>query len=230
MINTLPFCPGQQLVSHALTERHSSFNNQAVRADGGGGGGEHSHERRAYVQGLAWLLQGLPQDLDEIERADLRRAIPPQLVGCETDQHRIGGGGPNSRRLGAPSQGRGDDAGTDGRSFIRRVIAALIVQIFVPLQWLWACFVALLARAVYLERKYQVAELVLKHSGELGYTMGRSSVRLSGMIYNHGGARVGAVLTDAVAYVAEGVFKGVSDGLREACLALKEREMVDLDQ
>lgn len=102
------------------------------------------------------------------------------------------------------------------------MVAALIVQLVGPMQILWAYLLTLLGHAIYLERKYKVTEHVVKHSGELGYTVGKNGVKLSGVIYHNGGARVGAVLTDAVAYVADGVVKGISDGIREACLELKE--------
>lgn len=210
-------------MNNALSERRSSFSQgrggAAAAADG-----DHSNERRAYVQGLAWLLQGLPQDLDEQERQDLTRSMPSHLLqGGEMDRNR------GHRRLGAPSSSsqrtgkrrsrRSDD---DSRSFIQRAIAALIVQLIGPMQILWAYLLTLLSHAVYLERKYKVTEHVVKHSGELGYTMGKNGVKLSGVIYHNGGARVGAVLTDAVAYVADGVVKGVSDGIREACLELEK--------
>lgn len=227
-------------MNNALSERRSSFS----QGRGGGGGstgaaaadGDHSNERRAYVQGLAWLLQGLPQDLDEQERQDLTRSMPPHLLsGSEMDRNR------GHRRLGLPSSssqqtggrkrrrrqrrsGGGyydDNDDDDGRSFIQRAVAALIVQLIGPMQILWAYLLTLLGHAIYLERKYKVTEHVVKHSGELGYTMGKNGVKLSGAIYRNGGARVGAVLTDAVAYVADGVVKGLSDGIREACLELE---------
>lgn len=194
-------------MNNALSERRSSFN-QGRAADG-----DRSNERRAYVQGLAWLLQGLPQDLDDQERQDLTRSMPPPLLG---EMNSISG----HRRRG-PSIRHANGA-HGGRSFIQRMVAALIVQLIVPMQFIWAYLITLLGHAVYLERKYKVTEHVVKHSGELGYTVGKNGVKLSGVIYNNGGARVGAVITDAVAYVADGVVKGISDGIREACLELKE--------
>lgn len=103
-------------------------------------------------------------------------------------------------------------------------MAALIVQLVAPVQFFWAYFVVLLGYAVYLERKYKVAEVVVKCSGAMGYSVGVNGVRCVGVVYQHGGARVGAVITEAVAYVCDGVLKGVSDGIREACLELKEGE------
>lgn len=200
-------------MNSAISERRSSFSHGRADVD-------HSNERRAYVQGLAWLLQGLPHELDDHERQDLLRAMPPYLLG-ETDRHRGGGG---RRRPGRhPSSRTAGGGGGDGdRSLIQRVVAALIVQLIVPLQVLWAYLATLLGHAMYLERKYKVTEHVVKHSGELGYAMGKNGVKLSGVIYHNGGARVGAVLTDAVAYVADGVVKGISDGIKEACLDLRE--------
>lgn len=213
---------GQLLVNNALSERRASFSQSR---GGAAADGDHSNERRAYVQGLAWLLQGLPQDLDEQERQDLTRSMPSHLLqGGDMDRNR------GHRRLGPPSSSSSQRTGRrrsrrsddDGRSFIQRAVAALIVQLIGPMQILWAYLLTLLGHAIYLERKYKVTEHVVKHSGELGYTMGKNGVKLSGVIYHNGGARVGAVLTDAVAYVADGVVKGISDGIKEACLELEK--------
>lgn len=172
------------------------------------------NERRAYVQGLAWLIQGLPHDLNASERNDLMRAMPGTLL--DEMSHRTGG-----RRLG-PSR-RGATAPED-RSLIQRVVAAMVVRLVGPLQFLWAYLIMLLTLAAQMERKYKVTQLVVKHSGELGYTVGKRGVKLSGAIYKNGGARVGAVVTDAAAYVADGLVKGIGDGIREACLELREAE------
>lgn len=208
---------GQLLVNNALSERRSSF---SQGRGGAAADGDHSNERRAYVQGLAWLLQGLPQDLDEQERQDLTRSMPSHLLqGGEMDRNRGHRRLGPSQRTGRRRSRRSDD---DGRSFIQRAVAALIVQLIGPMQIIWAYLLTLLSHAIYLERKYKVTEHVVKHSGELGYTMGKNGVKLSGVIYHNGGARVGAVLTDAVAYVADGVVKGISDGIKEACLELEK--------
>lgn len=173
------------------------------------------------MQGLGWLLQGLPHDLDDHERTDLRRAMPSYLLGERSSGGGGGGGrGEGDRRLVGSALRPGDGR----RSFIARVVAALIVQLVVPMQFVWAYLITLLGRALYLERKYKVAERVVKSSGELGYTVGKTGVKLSGVLYNHGGAQVGAVLTGAVAYVADGVVKGISDGIREACLEAEEND------
>lgn len=90
------------------------------------------------------------------------------------------------------------------------------------MQTFWAYFIVLLGYAVYLERKYKVAEAVVRCSGAMGYALGVNGVRCVGVVYQHGGARVGAVVTEAVAYVCDGVLKGVSDGIREACAEGRE--------
>lgn len=174
----------------------------------------HRNERRAYVQGLAWLIQGLPHDLNASERNDLMRAMPGTLL--DEIGHRTG-----DRRAG-PSR-RGTTAPED-RSLIQRIVAAMVVRLVGPLQFLWTYLIMLLSLAAQIERKYKVTQLVVKHSGELGYTVGKRGVKLSGAIYKNGGARVGAVVTDAAAYVADGLVKGISDGIREACLELREEE------
>lgn len=174
--------------------------------------GGDRNERRAYVQGVTWLMQGLPEDLDARERTDLLRAMPNSLL----DDMSLNSG---VRRLGSSSRAF---SGTKDRSIVHRTVAAIVVQLMVPLQVLWAYFVMLLGRALQLERKYKVMEQVVKHSGELGYMMGKRGVKLTGTIYNNGGARAAAMIMDTVTYVADGLVKGINDGIREACLEFRE--------
>lgn len=204
---------GQLLVNNALSD------SRPPSAQGYGSGDRN--ERRAYVQGLAWLMQGLPDDLDAGERSDLMRAMPGTLLD-EMSRRSGGGGGGSGRRLGPPGN-RGASAAQQ-RTLIQRVVAALVVRLVGPLQFLWTHLLLLLTMLAQMERKYKVTELVVRHSGELGYTVGKRGVKLSGTIYKHGGARVGAVVTDAAAYVADGLVKGIGDGIREACLELREAE------
>lgn len=184
-------------------------------------------DRKAYVQGVAWLVHGLPDDLDKHERTELIRAMPPALL---EEAHRT----PVSQQQQQPvtprplypssspsvygyfGGGNAGGVGDAGWALAQRCARALVVQLLVPLHMLWAYVIVLLGRAVQLEREYKVAEQVVKHSGELGYGVGRGGVRLSGVIYNHGGARVGHLVTNVVAYTADGLVKGISDGIREA--------------
>lgn len=206
---------GQLLVNNALSEgRPPSVQGQP---------GANRIDRKAYVQGVAWLVHGLPEDLDKHERTELIRAMPPALL---EEAHRT----PTSQPAARPSYPSssstspssnyaylmGGGVGDAGRTLVQRAARALVVQLLVPLHLLWAYVVVLLGRAVQLERKYKVTEQVVRHSGELGYEVGRGGVKLSGVIYNHGGARVGHLVTNMVAYTADGLVKGISDGIREA--------------
>lgn len=219
------FCglQGQLLVNNALSEGRPSL--QGHPSPG-------RIDRKAYVQGVAWLVHGLPDDLDKHERTELIRAMPPALLEeahrTPASQHPeppyssstsstsssvyayFGGSVSGVSSIGVSGVGEA------GWTLAQRLLRALVVQLLVPLHMLWAYVLLLLGRAYELEREYQVAEQVVKHSGELGYGVGRGGVRLSGVIYNHGGARVGHLVTNVVAYTADGLVKGISDGIREA--------------
>lgn len=169
------------------------------------------------MQGVSWLLQGLPDDLDAHERNELVRAMPDCLLEEMATERYDGDPSTSSQQLirrrrtspvPPPSSVPFDD-----RSLVHRAVAAVVVQLMFPLQIFWAYFVVLLSRAISLERKYKVTEQVVKHSGELGYTMGKRGVELTGTIYNNGGSRVGQGLL----YVADGLVKGIRDGIQEAC-------------
>lgn len=224
-------CLGQLLVNNSLSEGRPSLqgHSSAGRID-----------RKAYVQGVAWLVHGLPDDLDKHERAELIRAMPPNLLeeAHRTPTSRLSeatvypSSGPQATTTTTPSTSVygyyfGGSSGSmsmsmsmsvseAGWALAQRLLHAVWLQLLVPLHMLWAYLLVLLGRARRLEREYQVAEQVVKHSGEVGYGLGKGGVRLSGLVYNHGGARVGHLVTNVVAYTADGLVKGISDGIREA--------------
>lgn len=218
MLNNLAAdtCPtaGQLLVNNALSSENHTPAAQLK-------------DRRAYVQGVAWLLQGLPEDLDAHERNELVRAMPDCLLEeIQTERQQDDASGThqqlvrrdrNSRaaiKTTPPSASSPTGGPLDDRSLVQRTVAAVVVQLMFPLQIFWAYCMILLSHAFYLERKYKVTEQFVKHSGELGYTVGKRGVKLTGTIYNNGGSRVGQSLL----YVADGLVKGIRDGIQEACL------------
>ncbi|KAK7748550.1 hypothetical protein SLS53_000570 [Cytospora paraplurivora] len=216
------FCglQGQLLVSNALSMGISSTGPVAGR--GSNPGSDNRTDRKAYVQGVAWLIHGLPEDLDQHERTELIRAMPAALL---EGAYRTS---PSSSRLSYPSSAaassssapfhsRRRSSSSDHRSLMHRAVQAAVAQLLVPLQLMWAYLVLLLGLAAELERRYNLTEQVVRHSGELGYTVGKRGVRLSEAIYSNGGARrMGRLVTGAVTYTAEGLVRGVSDGIRES--------------
>ncbi|ROW09350.1 hypothetical protein VMCG_02541 [Cytospora schulzeri] len=199
------FCglQGQLLVSNALSEGISSTAQGHPASD--------RTDRKAYVQGVSWLIHGLPEDLDQHERTELIRAMPAALLG---EAYKTS---PSGSRLSYPSSSPYHSrSSSDHRSLMHRTVQAVVAQLLIPFQLMWAYLIILLGQAVQLERRYRVTEQVVRHSGELGYTVGRRGVRLSEAIYSNGGARIGQLVTGAVTYTAEGLVRGISDGIREA--------------
>lgn len=210
--------PGQLLVGNALSMGISPTGPGAGK--GSNPGSDNRTDRKAYVQGVAWLIHGLPEDLDQHERTELVRAMPAALL---EGAYRTS---PSASRSSYPSSStpqrhgrrrRASLASADHRSLMHRAVQAAVAQLLLPLQLLWAYLVLLLGLAVQLERRYDLAEKVVRRSGELGYTVGKRGVRLSEAIYSNGGARrIGRLVTGAVTYTAEGLVRGVSDGIRES--------------
>lgn len=167
-------------------------------------------DRKAYVQGVAWLVHGLPEDLDQHERTEIIRAMPAALLA---EAYKTSTSGSRSSYPSSPYHSRSPSG---HRSLVHRTVQAVVAQLMIPLQLMWAYFIILLGQAIQLERKYRITEQVVKHSGELGYTVGKNGVKLSEAIYSNGGARVGQLVTGAVTYTAQGLVKGISDGIKEA--------------
>lgn len=208
---------GQLLVSNSLSGSRSPTAQQ-------GRPGSDRTDRKAYIQGVAWLVHGLPEDLDQHERTEVIRAMPPALLEAAYEAS------PSASRISYPSSspyhrhGRSSSASADHRSLMHRAVQALVAQLMIPFQILWVYLIMLLGRAVQLERRYKVTEKVVHHSGELGYAVGKQGVWLSEAIFNNGGARFGQLVTGTVTYTAQGLVRGISDGIREARIERRQFE------
>ncbi|KAJ9138926.1 hypothetical protein NKR23_g8229 [Pleurostoma richardsiae] len=171
-----------------------------IEANPANAGYSPAFERKAYIDGVSFLLKGLPRDLDESEMIALGSSLPTTFGSMSAT-----GGLPNS----ASSQAYGE------RNVLHRSIQTVVVKLFVLLHLIMPYVIFLLRQLAQLERKYKVSENVVGQTIELANAFGRCSVSLSGTIYNMSDGKVGQALANVFAWAIEGVAGGISDGVGE---------------
>jgi hypothetical protein len=158
-------------------------------------------ERTAYIDGVAYLLRGLPQDLDETEASMIRRSMPASLADS-FPQSVEGVRLPNSRHAG-------------DRTLLHKAMQLFVARAIIWFSFLWPYILLLLGKAAKYERKYKVCENLVGQGVELANVLGRQSVSMSVAVYNLGDGKVGQLLMDSLAWTVQSMAGGFSDGVEE---------------
>ncbi|RBA17245.1 hypothetical protein FPRO05_01969 [Fusarium proliferatum] len=159
-------------------------------------------ERKAFVDGVTYLLKALPQELDEGELRRIQCALPEQvnlsdmaLARAESDSQRVG-----------PSQ---------PRSIIHRGVQMTVVNLIFFLSFLMPYLLLLVRCAARLERKYKISEKVVGHGVDLVNSIGKQSASLTEAIGQMNDGKVAQALLEVFVWTVDGVTQGISDGLGE---------------
>ncbi|KAB5536070.1 hypothetical protein GE09DRAFT_943959, partial [Coniochaeta sp. 2T2.1] len=191
--------PGLELLISAVEE---SKNTTAVKS-ALSAPHDPSFERRAYLDGVAYLLRGLPQDLDETELSVVRRALPSSLA---TPQ-------PNPRGQLAYPGWRGE--GDFKPSVLHRTTRMVVTRAIIWFCILWPYILFLLKWLAAYERKHRISDQVLAQGRALAAACGKWTAGVTEAIVSRGDGRVGQALADAVAWTVHDMVAGVSEGVQD---------------
>lgn len=166
-------------------------------------------ERKAFVDGLTYLLRALPLDLDEMERDQLRAALPVNLARGETEDS-------------------GNATPDLSRSLLHRFVQLIVVQaiLFVHLILPYAIFI--LRGAANVERKYKVSEAVVGHSITLANALSKRCTHLAEVALGVNNGNVVQGVSSVVAWTVEEVTRGITDGVGEGMLVMRVRDSASL--
>ena len=164
--------------------------------------------RQQYIHALAYLLHGLPQDLNEHEATTLQNALPSTLGRPhETDAQRMDKGQRNSRSL------------------PHRALASAIVQLFLLLQILLP-YLRLFLRATYdYERTNRVAERALAASVSAIDSIGKTSIDILRSILKNGNGRAIQVVAALSVWWMQEISSGIQEGV-ENCVDIVDNGRV----
>lgn len=186
-----------------------------MAAEAGPEGQTADFERRAFVDGVTYLLRGLPPNLDVYETEQIKAALPVQLnIAMEKERRRP------EQVEGAQALSNDRHAGTqypnqDRRSLVHRAVQLLVANLFLAIHFALPYLVFLIKSAATVERRYKVSETVVGHGMNLAGAAGRQCSQLAGAVLNMNDGKVGQGLSRAVAWTVEEVTRGISDGVGE---------------
>lgn len=168
-------------------------------------------ERKAYIDGLAYLLRGLPQDLDEYEAEQVCAALPVSV---------------SHRRVDSLTQGRQgalltDTGGEPGRSLLHRAVQRVVVSIIFIIHVILPYLMQVFKFGARMERKYKVSERVVGHGMDFANMVGKQSVSVTDGVYKMNDGRIGRGVSDVAAWILDGITRGISDGVGEGMMMVR---------
>lgn len=190
-------------------------------------------ERRAYLDGIAYLLQGLPRDLDEVEVNILRGSLPGPLrheVDLRQRNNLIGGSSSNmSSSLSSPAlpaQGGGPVSMLrlrgGGPSPVHRTVQTLMTGLIFMLRLFMSVSVTAVQEVVRVGNEYQIPERVTRQTmsvassfASIGTSAASTIGSMSKASYAMVDDRVGNGLGTILQWVADETIAGVCDGVRD---------------
>ncbi|KAI1505297.1 hypothetical protein F5X99DRAFT_368962 [Biscogniauxia marginata] len=172
--------------------------------------------RKSYIDGVAYMLKALPDDLDDHESNVIRRALPNS---CATAALDADGGvmmGPEQRSIGwRPS--------TQGKTLLHRAVAALVSSMVVLVHVFLSCAVVVIRVGAQYERQYSISQHLVSRGFVFATAVGRHSVVLSGKICAMSDGRVGKALTDFAAWMVENITGGIQDGIGQGLYTIEQK-------
>ncbi|KAL1902636.1 hypothetical protein Sste5346_001078 [Sporothrix stenoceras] len=188
-------------------------------------------ERQIYVESIAYLLRGLPNDLQEAELSQLRSAAPEGLIG--TPEFPFSASSLSAEQLeqlqqqyninmygsafppGASSTpgGMPHKVYCKKRSLPHIATHWLVTKTYALILLLIPIAVNLGRWAMEMERKYHVPEAVLSCATAVFLMLYRNSVELYVTVCSMGDGSVGRALDDGTVYLANGVVAGFREAV-----------------
>ncbi|KAI0202286.1 hypothetical protein F4808DRAFT_71431 [Astrocystis sublimbata] len=156
---------------------------------------DSAFSRKSYVDGLAYMLMALPDDLSEQEAAKLWDALPPSMADANRG---LNGGRGNRAIIWMPRP--------ESRTALQRCVAAMVAT-FVKLIYV------LSSVGMHYERKHNISQQIASRSFVIVTEVGRHGLDLSTKICAMKDGRVGKAVSSLVGWTAEGVTYGIQDGV-----------------
>lgn len=169
--------------------------------------------RKSYIDSVAYMLKGLPDDMDNYETSVIRRALPKSCAP-------VGINGQIEAAPGRPGWVPSDRAKTFLRSTIQGSVAVIVLFLYLLLS-----FLAVILRAgADFERQYNVSQHLVSSGLTFATAVGKRSGALGERIYAMGDGKVGKVVSDLAVWTLEGVTGGIHDGIGQGLLLIEQRQ------
>ncbi|KAI3574012.1 hypothetical protein IWW34DRAFT_752901 [Fusarium oxysporum f. sp. albedinis] len=160
-------------------------------------------ERKAFIDGVTYLLKALPRDLDVCELRRIQSALPEDVAHLDQVAVQQGGDGLTQSASGRP------------RSILHRSVQITVVSLIFVLSFMLPYLMHLIRHIARMERKYKVFETVVGHGLSFVNSIGKQSLSLTETMCQMNDGKVGQALLEAFIWTVDGVTRGISEGLGE---------------
>lgn len=164
---------------------------------------------------MTYLLRGLPGNLSPEEKMSVSSAIPDDVVAVRavalpsTDLAR------RDRILPGPIKEAYQDP-----SILHRILAAVIVQMFLLVHILLPYVKVFMAAAYRYERQHRISERVLSSSISTMDGVMRRGMEISNSVYRMNEGKVGQALNELMVWWIRGVTGGIHQGVGEGLVII----------
>lgn len=176
--------------------------------------GSPSLVRQLYIHGISYLLRGLPNNLSSEEKMTVSSAVPEEVVVLRkvkfqsTDVIHV--------KSSVGFDAKGEKYQTP--SILHRALAAMIVQMFLIVQFLLPYIKVFLAAAYRYERQHRISERVLSSSINTMDGVMKRSMEVSDTVGRMNDGKVGQALNELAVWWIRGVTGGIHDGVAEGLI------------
>jgi len=188
---------------------HQGIGLTGIAADARREDESESFERKAYVDGVTYLLRGLPTDLDEYEADLIRSALPSRCAAQEVVLSRSG--------VATPMPGSGLP-----KSLVHRLVQMIVLNLFLLMHFLLPYIITIFKSAAKVERKYKISETIVGHGMDCFNAAGRHFGRVAEVVLSDGRPEQGA--SGTFSWAVEEITRGISDGVGEGLVVTRHRD------
>lgn len=170
-----------------------------------------------------YLLDALPSDLTNEETIMLQHRLPESV--------KLSTASSPQARLAALQDTSNPQAPPPAKSYLHRLLASVIVQVFLIVQFFMPYIKIFLRQLYEYERTHRITERVI--ATVLGFAdgLGKSGARVGTAAYQINETRVGAAMGSLAAWWVEGVAGGIYEGVGEGMMHLGVlRPGIELDR
>lgn len=163
--------------------------------------------RQLYIDGVSYLLRGLPQNLSSEETIRLQAAMPSEMMLPQQPVDRV-----IVRDQANDNQVTQQE---EDPTLLHRVVAMIVLQVFLFLSFLWP-YVQTTCRGVYqYEREHHISEKLLNQSWTTANVLSKNTMAIAKTVCSWNDGQVGIALEDMVFWWVHGVTGGLRDGVRD---------------
>ncbi|TIA39339.1 hypothetical protein D6C79_07668 [Aureobasidium pullulans] len=163
--------------------------------------------RQLYIDGLSYLLRGLPHNLSNEETLRLKAAIPSEILPPPPPA--------NGVLIRSPSQDHQPIQPDQDPTFLHRAVAMIVLQSFLLFSFLWPYIQSTCQATYHYERSHHISEKLLNQSWITANALSKNTMTVARTVCSWNDGQVGAALEDIVFWWVQGVTGGLRDGVKD---------------